>query len=180
MLKKKLDDSYYQSLHKKIEKFNYTIMSIVSSEAESPEHSAFCYTIGLSNYGHPEIMFVDCYYDDVVSACDSVLENISNGEILSSGRTVSVGGREIKAIELIPGVKEELTEQAKNYFELFRAERKNYDLIFVSFADEFGLYPDEKIFSESKHVKKLFFKQSFTNNFGMNNNLAMPQVLTVQ
>lgn len=180
MLKNKTDDTYYHSLHKKIEKFNYTIMSVVSGEPESSDHAAFCYTIGLSNYGHPEIMLVDCYYDDVVAACDTVLENISNGKAFSAGDKITVGNRDIKAIELMPGVKEELTDQARNYFELYRGRRQDYALIYVSYADEFGIFPDEKIFSESKHVKKLFFKQSFINNFGMSNMLVMPQIATLQ
>lgn len=180
MSKKKIDDSYYLSLHNKIKKFDYTIMSIVSDEPESSEHAAFCYTIGLSNYGHPEILFVDCYYNDVTRASDYILENISEGNVFEPNDKLDIQGRELKAIELKDGVKEELSAQAKHYFDKYRPNRPDYDLIYVSFSDELGIFPDEKIFMPSKHVKKQFFKQTLHIERYGRKMLIIPESIHVQ
>jgi hypothetical protein len=49
-------------------------------------------------------------------------------------------------MELQKGVKEELTEQALSYFHLHRPGVEKYNLIYMGKADEFGLFPDEKVF----------------------------------
>ena len=75
----KMNETYYETLHQKVSKFGYTIMSVVSDEPRSSEHAAYCYTIGLSNYGFPEIMLADCYYDDVVELSDILFDRASDG-----------------------------------------------------------------------------------------------------
>jgi hypothetical protein len=177
----KMNDAYYEKLHQKVNKFGYTIMSIVSDEPESPEHAAYCYTIGLSNYGYPEILFADCYYGDVVELSDILLDKASDGYKFDKNIVLQVADTDskFKAIELLKGIKEELTEQAKHYFHLFRPEDENYHLIYIGKADEFGIFPDEKIFVESKHIKNLFYKLSKPQNTKISN-LVLPQPSTVQ
>lgn len=181
MGEKKLNESYYEGLHRKVEKYHYTIMSVVSDQAESENHAAYCYTIGLSNYGYPEIMFADCYYDDVITITDLIVEQIASGAPFNKKQVVEIKSGSFKAIELLDGVKEEISAQAAHYFELYRPQRPNYNLIYFGKADQFGLFPDEKIFCESKHIKQIFYKQVLTQ--GMNHgrtNLVMPESLTMQ
>jgi hypothetical protein len=177
----KMNDAYYEKLHQKVNKFGYTIMSIVSDEPESSEHAAYCYTIGLSNYGYPEIMLADCCYGDVVELSDILLDKASDGYKFDKNIVLQVADTDskFKAIELLKGIKEELTEQAKHYFHLFRPEDENYHLIYIGKADEFGIFPDEKIFVESKHIKKMFYKL-IDPKYTKISNLVLPQPSTVQ
>ena len=162
----KMNETYYEKLHEKVSKFGYTIMSVVSDEPRSSEHAAYCYTIGLSNYGFPEIMLADCFYDDVVELSDILFDQASNGYKFDKSFVLKLADTDckFKAIELLKGIKEELTEQAKYYFSLFRPEDKNYNLIYMGKTDEFGIFPDEKVFVKSKHIKKLFYKLSGPQN----------------
>ena len=177
----KMNDTYYETLHKKVSKFGYTIMSIVSDEPRSSEHAAYCYTIGLSNYGFPEIMLADCCYGDVVELSDILLEKASDGYKFDKSFVLKLVDTDskFKAIELLKGTKEELTEQGKHYFHLFRPEDESYNLIYMGKADEFGLFPDEKVFVESKHIKKLFYKIRDPQNTKISN-LVLPQPSSVQ
>ncbi len=153
-----MNKAYYKCLREKVKKFDYTIMSVVSEKSESEEHAAYCYTIGLSNFGYPEIMFADCFYEDVIEVTDLVLEQIKTGKPISSGKVFQVSGGCFKVIELLEGIKEETTEQAKKYFKYFRPEQPEYNLFYLGKSDELGLFPDEKVFEESKHIKQLFYK----------------------
>jgi hypothetical protein len=155
-------------------------MSIVADEPESSEHAAFCYTIGLSNYGHPELLFVDCYYKDVVSAADEIMERISDGKSICINDKLNIQENDLKVIELMDGVKEELTAQATHYFNLHRPNRVDYELIYVALPDDLGIFPDEKIFMPSKHVKKQFFKQALNTEIFGRKVLVMPATLTMQ
>lgn len=177
----KMNDAYYEKLDQKVNKFGYTIMSIVSDEPESPEHAAYCYTIGLSNYGYPEILFADCYNDDVVGISDILLNKAINGYIFDKFRKLKLArtGSRFKPMELQKGVKEELTEQAQRYFHLLRLQDKKYNLIYMGQADEFGLFPDEKVFVESKHIKKAFYMLCTPQNNKVIN-LVLPPPSIVQ
>jgi len=177
----KMNEAYYEALNQKVSKFGYTIMSVVSDEPRSSEHAAYCYTIGLSNYGFPEIMLADCYYDDVVEISDILLDKASDGYKFDKNIVLKVVDTDskFKAIEILKGVKEELTEQAKHYFHLFRPKDKKYNLMYMGKADEFGLFPDEKMFVESKHIQKLFYKLREYQNKEITS-LVLPQPSTVQ
>jgi len=176
-----VNDAYYEKLHQKVNEFGYTIMSIVSDEPESSEHSSYCYTIGLSNYGYPEILFADCYYDDVVEISDILFNEAFNGYSFDKNRILKLAntGSRFKPIELLKGVKEELTAQVLNYFHLFRPEDKQFNLIYMGKDDEFGLFPDEKIFIESKFIKKIFYKLCSPDNKRITN-LVLPPPSIVQ
>lgn len=181
MPESKMNENYYKGLHEKVKRYNYTIMSVVSDDPESSEHAAYCYTIGLSNYNHPEIMFADCYYDDVITVTEMILDNISKGLEFPLGEKLEANDSVFKSIELLNGVKEELTPQAEYYFNLFRPNQKDYDLIYMGKSDELGVFPDEKIFIESKHIKRVFFKQTLFNGKSLGTrNFVMPQIPTIQ
>jgi hypothetical protein len=46
-------------------------------------------------------------------------------------------------------------------------------------ADEFGLFPDEKVFVESKHIKKAFYMLCASQNKKVTN-LVLPTASIVQ
>ena len=78
-----------------------------------------------------------------------------------------------KSIELLNGVKEQLTEQAREYFKMFRPDSPDFELVYMGKADELGLYPDEKVFEETEVVKQVFFKVNAAR-------LAMSETTTIQ
>ena len=177
----KMNEAYYETLHQKVNKFGYTIMSIVPDEPESSEHATYCYTIGLSNYGYPEILFVNCYYDDVVGISDILFNKALNGYSFDKCCKLKLAdtGSRFKPMELLKGIKEEFTEQAQYYFHLLRPEDEKYNLMYMGKADEFGLFPDEKIFVESKHIKKIFYMLCVPQNKKVIN-LVLPTPSIVQ
>lgn len=154
----RLDKTYYEKLNRKVKKYGYTVMSVVSDEPRNEDHAAYCYTIGLSNYGFAEIMFADCFYDDVIMATDMILECVKNGHRPNIGQIILTENGRFKLTSLLPGIKEEISEQALFYFELFRKCQTDYGLVYLAKEDEFGVFPDEKIFRKSKHINQCFFE----------------------
>lgn len=154
----KLDKTYYQKLHRKIKQYGYTIMSVVSDEPRNEEHAAYCYTIGLSNFGFAEIMFADCFYDDVLLVSDIILERLRSNMPLMVGQIINTENGRFKVTSLLSGVKEEISEQALFYFELFRKCQTDYGLVYLAKEDELGVFSDEKIFQKSKHINQCFFE----------------------
>jgi hypothetical protein len=172
---RRLDKTYYQKLHRKIKQYGYTVMSVVSDEPRNEDHAAYCYTIGLSNYGFAEIMFADCFYDDVIVAADMIFECVKNGHRPNIGQIILTENGRFKLTSLLPGIKEEISEQALFYFELFRKRETNYDLVYLAKEDEWGLFPDEKVFAKSKHINQRFFEQSVSTTKPLV--LALPEVI---
>lgn len=171
----RLDKTYYQKLHRKIKQYGYTIMSVVSDEPRNEEHAAYCYTIGLSNFGFAEIMFADCFYDDVLCVSDIILERFRSNIPLKVGQIINTENGRFKVTSLLSGVKEEISDQALFYFELFRERETNYDLVYLAKEDEWGLFPDEKVFAKSKHINQRFFEQNVNTTKPLV--LALPEVI---
>lgn len=153
-----LNKAYYQSLQQKINQYGYTIMGVVSENPRSEGHAAYCYTIGLSDYGYPEIMMADCLFSEMELVADLILELIHKSEQLPLGTKLRTPNGVFKSIELLDGVKEELTAHAQKYFESMRSDNTSYELVYMAKADGLGLFPDEKAFEETDHVKRIFYK----------------------
>ncbi|MAD74574.1 MAG: hypothetical protein CML20_07275 [Rheinheimera sp.] len=164
--------AYYQKVRNKVEKYEYTIMSVVSNYPRSEDHAAYCYTIGLSNYGLPEVMLADCDVGDIIKIAD-LLTGSKPLSQLRVGDVIHLDCGAFKSIELLNGVKEQLTEQAREYFKMFRPDSPDFELVYMGKADELGLYPDEKVFEETEVVKQVFFKVNAAR-------LAMSETTTIQ
>ena len=149
------ENSYYKELHQKVMQFDYTIISLVDEEPKV-NHASYCYTIGLSNYNHPELLFIDCYYDDVITAVEHILANIKLKQSTLPGDTIFLKetNKQIKAIKLKDGAKEELTKQATYYFELYRQKNQEYELLYISQQDECGYDNKKKKKQPKKKIKK--------------------------
>lgn len=159
---KETNKTYYYELRKKVETHNYTIMSVASNYPKSEEHAAYCYTIGLSNYGLPEVMLADCDVDDIIEIAELLTGNKPNSQ-LRVGDVIHLDCGAFKSIELLNGVKEQLTEQAREYFKMFRPDNPDFELVYMGKADELGLYPDEKAFEANEVVKQVFFRLNTVN-----------------
>lgn len=159
---KVLDTCFYEGLHRKIEKFGFTIITFVSDEPESSDHAELAFTVGLSNYGVPELLFADTYESTIDEVTERIHGMVKNGVKITSSMLMSEGKNtpSLKLIDLEDGVKEKITAQARYYFQTFQPDRTDYEVLFVGFADDFGIFPDEKIFMPSKFVKQQFYKSS--------------------
>ncbi|TPH15751.1 DUF4262 domain-containing protein [Litorilituus lipolyticus] len=158
-------ENYFKGLRKKVKQYGYTLMSVTAEYPRADEHAAYCYTIGLSDYGYPELLFADCFYDETLSLIDTVLELIGKLEPLEIGHIIKSNNHKYKAVELLDGVKGEISAHAKKYFELYRHKTPDYDLVYLGQADVFGLFPDEKEFVESKHIRRCFYKLQAAKSF---------------
>lgn len=167
---------FYYELEKKVKKNGYSVISIVPDNPLSSTHFAYSFTLGMKNFGMPELFFVDSFFDVVEETTDNVLNLVKNGMQLYPSLTLNVGpsSSKFKLLEMESKARETLTTQAKFYYEVITPKSPDFDVLFVGFEDEFGVFPDEKIFIPSETNFKQVYKSSEFAGSGDKRSLVMP------
>jgi len=129
-------ESFWSKIEEDINGMGWSIVCV--ADAPIP----FAYTVGLTNYNHPELVMSGLPYQTMGVILNSIGEKIKNGEKYSNDQTVTGflgGGYELRFRKISTKKSWEYVAQAKNYF-----KPKRISALQVLWPDKNHVFPTEK------------------------------------